>query len=108
MMNDLQMLAQAVLRELPDAELDMELSPELNPRSGWLDIEHDGLWVVVEWRSGTGFGVSLNEPDPNDPLKNLFSGPDAIFADRSAAKDRVLFLLNSSSQSPPQRRSAQR
>jgi hypothetical protein len=103
-MNDLQMLAQAVLHELPDAELDMEL----NPKSGWLDIEHDGVWVVVEWRSGTGFGVSLNEPDPKDPLKNLFEGPDEILADWSTAKDHVLFLLNASSQSTPQKRSAQR
>jgi len=103
-MNDLEMLAQQVLRELPDAELKMEL----NPKSGWLDIEHDGAWVVVEWRPGTGFGVSLNEPDPKDPLKHLFEGPDEVFADWSAAKDHVLLLLCSSSQSRPQKRSAQR
>lgn len=103
-MNDLQILAQAVLRELPEAELKMEL----NPKSGWLDIEHDGAWVVVEWRPGTGFGVSLNEPDPNDPLKHLFEGPDEVFADWSTAKDHVLFLLHSSSQATPQKRSAQR
>ncbi|MFL6259357.1 MAG: hypothetical protein ACJ76Y_06555 [Thermoanaerobaculia bacterium] len=107
-MNDLQRLAQAVLHELPDAELDMELNPELNPRFGWLDIEHDGLWVVVEWRSGTGFGVSLNEPDPDDPTKGLFEGPDEVFQDWSTAKDHVLLLLSSSSQSTPQKRSAQR
>lgn len=103
-MNDLQTLAQEVLRELPDSELKMEL----NPKSGWLDIDHDGLWVVVEWRPGRGFGVSLNEPDPNDPLKHLFEGPDEIFADWSTAKDHILFLLHSSSQATPQKRSAQR
>ena len=103
-MNDLQTLAQEVLRELPDAELKMEL----NPKSGWLDIDHDGFWVVVEWRPGKGFGVSLNEPDPNNPLKHLFEGPDEVFADLSAAKDHVLLLLHSSSQSTPQKRTAQR
>jgi hypothetical protein len=101
-MTDLQRLAQAVLRELPDADLRMER----NQTSEWLDIEHEGLWVVVEWRPGTGFGVSLNEIVPGDPTKGLFQGPDDVFSGWSEAKDHVLFLLHSSSRSAKKKRSA--
>ena len=101
-MNDLQRLAQAVLREFPDAELKIER----NQKSEWLDVEHEGLWVVVEWRPGTGFGVSMNEIAPDDPTKGLFEGPDDVFPDWSRAKDHVLYLLHSSSRSAEKKRSA--
>jgi hypothetical protein len=101
-MTDLQRLAQAVLREIPDADLRMER----NQKSEWLDIEHEGLWVVVEWRPGTGFGVSLNELAPDDPAKGLFQGPDDVFSDWRRAKDHALFLLHSSSRSAERKRSA--
>lgn len=101
-MNDLQRLAQAVLREFPDADLKIER----NQKSEWLDVEHEGFWVVVEWRPGTGFGVSMNEIAPEDPTKGLFQGPDDVFPDWSRAKDQVLFLLHSSSRSAGKKRSA--
>jgi hypothetical protein len=102
-MNDFQKLIQALRQELPRAELKIE-EPERERQSGWLDIDYDGMRVVVEWRSWQGFGVSLQ--DTGDPLDGLFEGPDEVYETWTDAKDRILFWLRSSEAAAPRRRAA--
>lgn len=102
-MNDFQKLIQALRQDLPGAELRIE-EPEHERQSGWLDVEHGGMWVVVEWRSWQGFGVSLQ--DTSDPLDGLFQGPDEVYETWIDAKDRILFWLRSSETVEPRRRTA--
>jgi hypothetical protein len=89
-MNDIQSLIEILQAQDPDLRLELD-RPE-NPRAPWwLDIMRGDRRVVVEWRPGRGFGVSLT--DRSDPLSGLFSGPDEVFEDLEAAAHHVLELL---------------
>jgi hypothetical protein len=57
-MNEIQELEQQVRGLFPGAETKMD-EPDEPPHPWWLDIKHSGKHFTVEWRPGTGFGVSL-------------------------------------------------
>jgi len=90
-MNDLAKLARAVCRDYPSAEIRLDI-PKGSQFPAWLDVEYQGRSVAVEWRPGTGFGVSLLEVSA-DPATGLFQGPDEVFKDWAKAKDHIFDLF---------------
>jgi hypothetical protein len=90
-MIELQKLAQRLRAGASGLELSLDC-PADSGLFGWLDVRSKGRLVAVEWRAGRGFGVSLIRPSA-DPLQGLFEGPDEIFSDLDAAKERILSLL---------------
>lgn len=91
-MSDFKDLEQAVRRAFPAAEVRKDGSGE-GPKTAWLDILYGDSLVIVEWRKSHGIGVSLMPVHPADPSEGLFSGPDEVFTDWSAAQRHVLSLL---------------
>lgn len=91
-MTELDRLIQAVRSEFPAAKLKIDESGS-NDRVSWLDIAHQGKGIVVEWRRGVGFGISVLPEAPSKPFEGLFQGPDEVFSDWVSAKDHVSFLL---------------
>jgi len=105
-MNELRTLCRVLKRELPEAAvLKLDL-PAQSDQGGWLDIEYGGKWVVVEWRPGTGFGVSLAEGLEEDPAKGLFEGPDEVLENLEETQQRILSLLHDSTFQARPRRAA--
>lgn len=100
-MSDIQKLIQAVHRDFPSAELKVDESAG-SSQVAWLDIEHQGKRIVVEWRRGKGFGVSVLPERPAHPLEGLFEGPDEVLSDWVSTKDYIHFLLTE----PSSRRAA--
>lgn len=92
-MTDLERLVDALRASSPDLDLTLDWSGEPEV-SGWLDIAEHGRSVAVEWRPRHGFGVSLVETSSN-PSLGLFEGPEEVFTDYHAAKERILWLLGS-------------
>ncbi|HYX23830.1 MAG TPA: hypothetical protein VFC23_06735 [Thermoanaerobaculia bacterium] len=90
-MTELQQLVQRLRADAPDVELSLDC-PAPSGLSCWLDVKGQGKFVVVEWRAGCGFGVSLL-PETSNPLEGLFQGPDEIFTSVDAARERILSLL---------------
>jgi len=91
-MTDLERLVDALRASSPDLDVTLDWSGE--PEApGWLDVEEHGRSVAVEWRPRRGFGVSLVETS-SDPTTVLFEGPDEIFTDFHATKERILRLLD--------------
>lgn len=103
-MNDFQKLIQVIRQQYPEAELKID-EPQRDRQAGWLDIEYAGLWIVAEWRSWQGFGVSLME-NTDHPYEGMFEGPDEVYETWTAARDRILFWLQSSESAEPRRRAA--
>lgn len=91
-MSDFKALQQAVQRGFPAAEVRTDGTVE-GPKTAWLDILYGDSLVIVEWRKSHGIGVSLMPAHPTDPSEGLFSGPDEVFTDWSAAQRHVLSLL---------------
>lgn len=91
-MSEIQKLIQAVRHDFLSAELNEDESAS-NSQVAWLDIEHQGKRLVVEWRRGRGFGVSVLPERPAHPLEGLFEGPDEVFSDWVSAKDYIHLLL---------------
>jgi hypothetical protein len=91
-MNELHTLHQSLTQELPAAAV-LKLDPPAGShQTGWLDIKCFGKWIAVEWKPGTGFGVSsLNRA--GDPAQGLFDGPDEVFEHWSDAQSHILSLL---------------
>jgi hypothetical protein len=104
-MDDLKKLAGLLLRELPAAELKLDL-PREDTGFGWLDIDDRGMSVAVEWRRGRGFGVSLLETAPEDPSLGLFEGPHEVFDDMAGAREYILRLLQTANPRADLRRAA--
>jgi hypothetical protein len=100
-MSEIQKLIQAVRRDFPSADLRVDENAS-NSQVVWLDIEHQGKRIVVEWRRGKGFGVSLLPERPAHSLEGLFEGPDEVFSDVVSAKDYIHLLLTE----PSSRRAA--
>jgi hypothetical protein len=92
-MTDLERLVDALRASSPDLHLTLDWSGEPGV-PGWLDITEHGRFVAVEWRPRRGFGVSLVETS-NDSGRGLFEGPEEVFTDFHAAKERILRLLGS-------------
>ncbi|HET9228385.1 MAG TPA: hypothetical protein VFR31_17045 [Thermoanaerobaculia bacterium] len=92
-MTDLERLVDALRVSSPDLDLTLDWSGEPGA-PGWLDVAEHGRSVAVEWRPRLGFGVSLVETS-SDLAAGLFEGPDEVFTDFRAAKERILRLLGS-------------
>lgn len=90
-MIELQKLAQRLRAGASGLELSFDC-PTDSGLSGWLDVRSKGKLLAVEWRAGRGFGVSLIRRSA-EPLQGLFEGPDEIFSDLDAAKERILSLF---------------
>jgi hypothetical protein len=91
-MSNFEDLEQVIRRGFPAAEVCVDGAVE-GPKTVWLDILYGDSLVIVEWRKSHGIGVSLMPIDPAHPSEGLFSGPDALFTDWSAAQGHVLSLL---------------
>jgi len=96
-MSEIEKLEQAIRHELPAARVSIDETVR-GSQSAWLDIVYGEKWVVVEWRGEEGFGVSLLPIHPAYPGEGLFEGPDEIFADLEDAKNRILLLLDTSTE----------
>jgi hypothetical protein len=92
-MTDLERLVDALRASSPEIDLNLDWSGEPGA-PGWLDVAEHGRSVAVEWRPRLGFGVSLVDTS-SDPTAGLFEGPEAVFTDLHAAKERILRLLGS-------------
>lgn len=105
-MNELNALYHFLGEKLPGT-VSLKLdAPDRSGQAGWLDIEHEGKWVVVEWKPGRGFGVSLLEGMEENPLQGLFEGPDRFFERRGEAQQYILSLLYADEVESPPRRAA--
>lgn len=94
-MNPIQRMAQQIERELSTARV--ELDAPANPTGEWfLDINHEGHTVVVQWRDGDGFGISSSLMTPG-----LGEAADELEPDFEQATERVLHLLRTRSYSTP-------
>jgi transcriptional regulator with XRE-family HTH domain len=78
--------------------LETEIDPPAGGAGTWqLDVRPGGgsPWIVVEWRSGLGFGVSTPGAD------DYGTKPDEIYPNTRAACDRVVQLILSGGQTEP-------
>lgn len=90
-MTEIQELANLLEASSPELELDLECPVEPGAPC-WLDVSGHGRLVAVEWRPARGFGVSMVDT-ARDSRAGLFEGPDEVFQDIHATKDRILELL---------------
>jgi hypothetical protein len=90
-MTDLQELADLLHASSPELALTLD-GPDEPGAPGWLDVSSHGRFVAVEWKPALGFGVSLVSTE-SDSRAGLFEGPDEVFSDIQATKDRILALL---------------
>jgi len=90
-MTDIQELADLLHASSPELALTLDC-PDEPGAPCWLDVSSHDRFVVVEWKPALGFGVSLVD-NVSDPRAGLFEGPDEVFQDIHATKDRVLELL---------------
>src|SRR3954447_18380311 len=95
-MNPIERLRGDLTSRLPG--LAMELDPPADVAGLWhLDVRPGGgaPWIVVEWRSDLGFGVSTPGAD------DYGTKPDEAYANTKAAYDRVVQLILSGGQTEP-------
>lgn len=95
-MNDLERLAEALRHELPAARFEVVGSTAMSNGSrsrAWLDIQHEGRSIAVEWRPGVGFGVSVLPNQEEEPLGGLFEGPDDVFERWHDARTYVISII---------------
>lgn len=94
-MNDIQDLKQRISKDLPDARLTLEAPYPPRPSAAWwLEIEHGGREVVVEWKPGRGFGLT-------SPAEGFGEGADEAYYDLDAAARRVIELLRNKGRTTP-------
>jgi DNA-binding transcriptional regulator YiaG len=94
-MNDIQSLKQRISKDLPKARLALEAPHPPRPNAAWwLEIEHGGHEVVVEWKPGRGFGLT-------SPAEGFGEGADEACYDVDAAARRVLELLRNKERTTP-------
>ena len=95
-MNPIEGLRDDLAKRFPG--LATEIDPPDDEAGLWqLDVRPGGgsPWIVVEWRSGLGFGVSTPGAD------DYGTKPDEIYPNMKAAYDRVVRLILSGGQSEP-------
>ena len=85
-MNDIELLSNHLSDRFPDASLKIDPA-ETASGSWWLDMELKDHAVVVEWKPGTGFGVSTPSVD------DFGAGADELYLDEHSAFERVKELL---------------
>jgi hypothetical protein len=69
-----------------------EIDAPADPAGAWyLDVRpgDDRSWIVVGWKPGAGFGVSVPRDD------DFWTKPDEVFTDAEAACERVVQLIQS-------------
>lgn len=94
-MNPIEKLQERILRRMP--EVNAHLDPAENPKGPWwLDLRHNGYWVVVEWRPGQGFGLSSTSGEGA-----YGEGPDEVYTKAVDAEARLLELLESRKETIP-------
>ena len=94
-MNPIEKLRADLARRFPDVGVEIDAPAE--PSGVWhLDVRPGGdrPWIVVEWKSTFGFGVST--PDDDFGTK-----PDEVFTNARAAYDRVVQLVLSGGRTEP-------
>jgi transcriptional regulator with XRE-family HTH domain len=95
-MNPVERLRDDLAKRFPG--LAMEIDPPADGAGLWqLDVQPGGgsPWVVVEWRSGLGFGVSTPNAD------DYGTKPDEVYPNTKAAYDRVAQLILSGGRTEP-------
>jgi hypothetical protein len=95
-MNPIEGLRDDLARRFPG--LATEIDPPADGAGLWhLDLRPGGgsPWIVVQWRSDLGFGVSTPGAD------DYGTKPDEIYPNARAAYDRVVRLLLSGGRSRP-------
>lgn len=91
-MNAMEQVRERILAALPGAAA--EIDQPADPLGNWmLDVRHGGRVVFVEWRPRRGrFGISARA------AIGPFDGPDELLDDADEAADRVVFLLQTGSE----------
>ena len=78
------------------AGAELSLDPPANEDGIWfLDVEHEGQHVFIQWKGKAGFGISAS------PEHGYGMGPDEIYMNDEAAFARVLSLLLSGTHTAP-------
>ena len=85
-MNQIERLREQVSERFPTAQISID-APGQPSGSWWLDVKLNDHVLVVEWRSGNGFGISTVSKDAYG------MGPDETYPDVDAAYERVKALL---------------
>lgn len=93
-MNPLEILRDRLAERFPKASLEID-RPATATGSWWLDIRLQGYLLVVEWRSGKGFGLSTPTND------DFGQGPDEVYQDVDTAYARAKALLLSQTPTKP-------
>ena len=89
-------LQKQLRKRFPDASITLD-PPRKRSGAWYLDVAHEGHPVIIQWRKGSGFGVS------SSPEHAYGEGADEIYPDVEAAYGRVVSLLLSRSfTSPPE------
>ncbi len=95
-MNSIEELRDALVKRFPDVR--MEIDAPAEETGLWqLDVRPPGRtpWIVAEWKSDLGFGISTPGADDYG-LK-----PDEVYPSVKAAYDRVVRLILSGGQTEP-------
>lgn len=85
-MNSIEKIRSGVLEELPDVAASLD-RPRKSSGHWWLDLEHEGHRVSVEWRPRKGFGIHCSPGD------RAFGGPEEVLKRVSDVISRVVDLL---------------
>ena len=94
-MNDIERLKECVARELPNATLLLQVPNPPRPTAAWwLDVEHQGHHVAVEWKPRRGFGVT-------SPAEGLGDGAEETYDDVDATARRILELVREKRRTEP-------
>jgi hypothetical protein len=84
-MNAVENLKLRVEEVLPNATCSLDAGE--GPGAPWfLDCQREDRLVTVEWREGSGFGISAG-------IRATMEGPDEVYPDVSDALSSVLSLL---------------
>jgi hypothetical protein len=85
-MNQIEVLRNLVAAGIPNAtfELDRPAQPQ---GSWWLDVHLGDRGAAVEWKPGTGFGISVS------PSAGYGEGPHETFSNAESAANRLIGLL---------------
>ncbi len=87
-------LRKQLKKRLPKAEI--SLDPPASKDGVWfLDVEHAGHHVFIQWKGKSGFGISAS------PEHAYGMGPDEVYVNDEAAFFRVLSLLLSGTYTAP-------
>jgi len=86
-MNPMETLLETVQSHSPQARCNLDAAT--NPASSWfLDIDLAGYRMVIEWRTGHGFGLTAGREG------GYGEGADETYPDLNSVTRRVLWLLD--------------